>query len=78
MGKYCTGWFDGNYGHCCAAHDDSYIILREKSKFQYDLGLFKCVWKKNKFQAVVMFIGLTVIPISYYYWFKYKKDRNVK
>ena len=81
MGKYCTGWID-KIGSCdwsevCKQHDDDYMTTQGKNltKLQADVKLFKGVFKVCKPMAVVMWLGLTILPFSYFYWFEFRDLR---
>ena len=81
-GQKCSGWIDKigkcDWSHACQNHDMLYITVsgRYRSKLSCDAELFKDVWKVCKPMAVIMWLGVTVFPISYYFWYKHKKDRN--
>lgn len=45
------------------------------TKMEADTEFVLCVSKKSKVKAVILFLGLVLLPFSYYYWFKYKKGR---
>lgn len=38
---WCTGWFDGTWGHCCALHDIAYTL--QLDKWSADIALGQCV-----------------------------------
>ena len=49
----CTGWFDGNWRHCCDIHDYNYYILNDK--FLSDIDLMVCVLQTgNGVMALLM------------------------
>lgn len=84
MSKYCTGWIDSigkcKWGKCCKKHDDYYMtpLGKGKSKLSVDLELLEDVYSECKPMGVLMFLGITILPFSYYYWYKYKEDREEK
>ena len=59
----CTGWFDGNWRHCCDIHDYSYYILNDK--FLSDIDLMVCVLQTgNGIMALLMFLGGVIIRMD--------------
>ena len=58
---YCTAWFEGSWGHCCAAHDLAYADPAI-DRLTADLELASCVaatsggWPV----AALMFAGVFV------------------
>ena len=81
MGKYCTGWLD-RLGECdwseyCRMHDLDYMTSqgKGKSKWSVDWDMAIGVSTVCRPMAVVMWLGLTVLPVSYWYWYKYKDKR---
>ena len=80
-GQACTCWFDGWFGKdwssCCKEHDSRYMTNkgRNMTKSKVDNDLFKCVRSKGGLaMASIMWIGNKAF--SWYYWNKYKKDRE--
>ena len=82
MGKHCTGWIDKigkcNWSEACKYHDRLYMTSLGKtaSKWGADIELFRGVWKVCKPMAFIMWLGLFILPFSYYYWNKYKGARD--
>ena len=63
---YCSYFFEGNWCHCCKRHDRRYSNNR-LNKYQADILLYRCVKKKNRFVAVVMFLGVFFLGHYAYY-----------
>ena len=81
-GQKCSCWFDGWWGSACEEHDNDYKYKRLYSKLIYDLKLWYNVTISNKvlfplgfIMGFVMFLGLTISPIAYINWKKYKKEK---
>lgn len=56
----CTLWFDGDWVHCCTAHDAAYASGMDK--LQADLELAVCVAQTgNGWMAVLMLLGLLLM-----------------
>lgn len=77
-GDGCTGWLDGWWRHCCAAHDQQY--LDRADKIIADIDLFTCVatsgtvWWQHLLSgaiAVTMFAGVSIFG-----WLFYKSRKN--
>jgi len=66
----CTLFPDGTWSSCCARHDRRYENKR-LTKYQADKLLYRCVAKKNKLIASVMFLGVTLFG---HYWYKKAND----
>lgn len=68
---YCTGFWEGNWAHCCKAHDVAYSF----AKLQADLDLASCVAASTwDVIAWVMFAGVSLLG-----WMFYKKgDKHVE
>lgn len=62
----CTCWFDGNWKHCCDFHDRRYANQR-LTRYQADKLLYRCVAKKSKPMALIMFIGVRLFG-----WIRYR------
>jgi len=65
---YCTAWFEGNWGHCCQAHDFHYSTMSTVSRFQADKYLYQCVKQKSKPIAILMFLGVRVLG-----WYRFDR-----
>jgi hypothetical protein len=51
---------------CCKQHDRDYSRYTKLSRYRADLNFFRCVWKHNKFFAIVMYIGVRLFGHRYY------------
>lgn len=70
--NWCTGWFDGNWGHCCAMHDVAYTMQLDKLKA--DIDLWRCVAEAaGPIMASIMFVGVLLFG-----GFAYKNAKNYK
>ncbi len=73
----CTCWFDKlgklDWTECCQEHDDNIILGRTKNSFEADRKLWKCVAKRSKIMATIMYIGVT--PMSYIFWKLYRSGK---
>ena len=62
----CTCFFDGNWKSCCDRHDRRYANTRLTRK-QADRLLYRCVSRRSKFAAMVMYIGVRTFG-----WIRYE------
>lgn len=84
----CSLFPDGNYRHCCVAHDkDYYSGGSEKERAASDLRLYKCVKAQkgwyNKLVAPVMWVGVRVggvsfLPTPFRWGFGKAKEKKMK
>ena len=63
----CTLFPEGNWSECCARHDRRYENKR-LNRSQADRLLYRCVSKKSKVVAFIMYVGVRTIG-----WYFYKK-----
>lgn len=62
----CTGWFDGNWRHCCDAHDIAWA--QGADFFGSNIDLAVCVAQTgNPIVALIMLAGVTFIGWILYY-----------
>ncbi len=66
MKDNCTLWFEGNWGHCCEAHDFHYSAMSTISRYEADKHLYKCVKQKSRPIAILMFIGVRLFGYNNY------------
>lgn len=66
MSDGCTCFFDGNWKECCDRHDKRYSNNRLTRK-QADRLLYRCVAKKNKHIAFLMYLGVRLFG-----WLRYE------
>ena len=65
MTHFCTGWFDGVWGACCALHDAAYASGADKVRSDLELAL--CVAKTGHgAMALVMLIGVSIFGWLFY------------
>lgn len=64
-GKFCTCFWDGSWSLCCKRHDRRYENTRLTRK-QADTLLYRCVRRKNRFIAPIMYIGVRLFGKSRY------------
>lgn len=72
----CTMWPDGNYKHCCDAHDVAWHVGRTfMDKVSSDIDLLWCVATNSDiWNAMIMFIGVSTAGL--FVWAnKRRKDR---
>jgi len=63
---YCTLWFEGNWKHCCMAHDWSYSL--QTGRMEADIQLLKCVAQAgHPLMGLIMFVGVCLFGWCYYY-----------
>lgn len=84
----CSMFPDGNYRHCCVAHDkDYYFGGTEKERAASDLRLYKCVKAQkgwyNKLVAPMMWVGVRVggvsfLPTPFRWGFGKEKEKKMK
>ena len=75
-GNGCTLFDSEKRKVCCTAHDRAYGEGgSERNRWNADIGLFKCLWKQNKFAAVFMFVGVRVGGV---FSFQYGKRRELQ
>lgn len=67
MSDGCTLWPDGDYGHCCEAHDAVYHRTRSwRQRWRADWRLFLCVRDQGRpVTAAVMLLGVLVLGPIY-------------
>ena len=75
---HCTGWFEGWWAHCCAAHDVVYGTAAELAdKIKGDFDLWGCVASTGPVGAVIgtaMFGAVSTFGL--YFWRKARKDKR--
>lgn len=61
MADNCTGWFEGTWTHCCAAHDLSYANPAI-DRLTADIELARCVAATSggPIMGSVMFVGVAL------------------
>jgi hypothetical protein len=60
-GNGCNLFDTKNLSPCCLIHDKAYAEGgKEKDRTKADTALFKCIWKRNKFAAPFMFLGVKI------------------
>lgn len=69
MKDNCTFFFEGNWSHCCKAHDLAYEI--QVPKTEADIALFKCVSDSGYavpsfLIAALMLTGVTLFGSRFY------------
>lgn len=63
---HCTGWFEGSWAHCCAAHDVAYADLAV-AKLSADLDLVHCVAQSAGWpMALVMGAGVVLLGAPFW------------
>ena len=63
--NYCTGWFDGVWGHCCRAHDEAYAL--GLPKIAADLQLGECVAATgNDLMGAAMALATALFGLPWY------------
>jgi len=63
---------------CCVEHDFSYRTGGgERQRWQADSELFKCIWKRNKFLAPIVFVGARVGGLFAFHWGKRRKLERI-
>jgi hypothetical protein len=76
---YCTFFWEGNWSDCCWQHDSDCLLALEylsyTKRLNADIKLFKCVYKKNKFMACVMYFGVTVWANTFW-WTEYWREKR--
>ena len=65
MADYCTLWPEGNWSHCCKAHDIAYEL--GTGKIAADLELITCVAQQSQIMGVVMGAGVLTFGWLFYY-----------
>lgn len=83
--NYCTGWFEGWWGHCCQAHDEGYDA--QMGQVQPDIEILYCVatslpdieWAQafgwvSVAVAVLMHLGVRFFGSGFYRRAGEKKD----
>ena len=66
MANNCTLFPEGTWSDCCAKHDTAYLT-KGGSRWDADKELNKCVKKKCKVVAAVMWLG---VRVAGWYWWK--------
>jgi hypothetical protein len=69
FGDWCSGWFDGTWGHCCAIHDIMYSL--QYDRIPADIALGSCVARNGPWWMGVL-MGLAVLAVGYPAWRKAK------
>ncbi|WP_062111152.1 hypothetical protein [Aureimonas sp. AU40] len=73
MTDHCTGWFEGAWGHCCAAHDLAYSSLAA-SKLGADLDLVRCVSDAAGW-PMALAMGAGVVLLGLPFWIRARLKR---
>lgn len=62
----------------CTIHDLHYmrVSVPTVGKLKADMILAKTVWKMCKPMAVIMWLGLTLLPVSYLMWYRYGRNHK--
>ena len=62
----CTGFPEGTWAACCAAHDAAYAAP-DVSKLNADWGLAQCVAEQVGWPlAIIMFLGVTALGLGFW------------
>lgn len=64
---HCTLFAEGNWSDCCKRHDRRYSNKRI-SRREADILLLRCVKRKNRAVAYIMYVGVRLAG-----WYFYKK-----
>jgi len=65
---HCTASPEGNWGHCCEAHDFHYSKMSTVTRLQADIYLYECIKQRSIIVATIYFIGVRLFG-----WTKYDK-----
>jgi hypothetical protein len=73
----CTCWFDNlwnwDWSECCEQHDNDIINGLTSGWLEANNKLFKCVAKRCKIMAILMYIGVT--PMGAIFWYLYRSGK---
>jgi len=70
--KWCTGWFDWTWGHCCALHDIAYSL--QYDKLPADVALGFCVARNG---PDVMGVAMA-LAVAVFGGYAYRKAKHYK
>lgn len=71
---HCTGWFEGAWSHCCAAHDLAYADP-VATKLGADLELVRCVADAAGWPVAIV-MGAGVILLGLPFWQRARRPRR--
>lgn len=66
----CSCWFDGDWGECCEMHDKLYYNPKTHSRAWVDRAFRKCIARRNKAMAWIMWFGVRCF--GWIWWNKFR------